>query len=185
MKWFWGFLRKYRFKLLGGLILTTFISVLAIVNPYVSGMIVDDVIQGGQYDLLWKLVLILLLVTLVRGALRFFYQVIFEVCSQGVLYDMRDVVYRRLLTEDFAFYSKKKNRRPDEPSNRRHGSNPPLRCLHYLSGLRKYPAVLLCALHDLYGKCEAGALHADRSALYSHHHSKTVQRGSTDIPAHP
>ena len=71
-------------------------------------MIVDDVIQGGQYDLLWKLVLILLLVTLVRGALRFFYQVIFEVCSQGVLYDMRDVVYRRLLTEDFAFYSKKK-----------------------------------------------------------------------------
>lgn len=108
MKWFWGFLRKYRFKLLGGLILTTFISVLAIVNPYVSGMIVDDVIQGGQYDLLWKLVLILLLVTLIRGALRFFYQVIFEVCSQGVLYDMRDVVYRRLLTEDFAFYSKKK-----------------------------------------------------------------------------
>lgn len=108
MKWFWGFLRKYRFKLLGGLILTTFISVLAIVNPYVSGMIVDDVIQGGQYDLLWKLVLILLLVTLVRGALRFFYQVIFEVCSQGVLYDMRDVVYRRLLTEDFTFYSKKK-----------------------------------------------------------------------------
>ena len=108
MKWFWGFLRKYRFKLLGGLILTTFISVLAIVHPYVSGMIVDDVIQGGQYDLLWKLVLILLLVTLVRGALRFFYQVIFEVCSQGVLYDMRDVVYRRLLTEDFAFYSKKK-----------------------------------------------------------------------------
>lgn len=108
MKWFWGFLRKYRFKLLGGLILTTFISVLAIVNPYVSGMIVDDVIQGGQYDLLWKLVLILLFVTLVRGVLRFFYQVIFEVCSQGVLYDMRDVVYRRLLTEDFAFYSKKK-----------------------------------------------------------------------------
>lgn len=71
-------------------------------------MIVDDVIQGGQYDLLWKLVLILLFVTLIRGALRFFYQVIFEVCSQGVLYDMRDVVYRRLLTEDFAFYSKKK-----------------------------------------------------------------------------
>ena len=108
MKWFWGFLRKYRFKLLGGLILTTFISVLAIVNPYVSGMIVDDVIKRGQYDLLWKLVLILLFVTLIRGALRFFYQVIFEVCSQGVLYDMRDVVYRRLLTEDFAFYSKKK-----------------------------------------------------------------------------
>lgn len=108
MKWFWGFLRKYRFKLLLGLIMTTVISILAIVNPYVSGLIVDDVIQGGQLDLLTKLVVILLLITAVRGVLRFFYQVIFEVCSQGVLYDMRDSVYRRLLTEDFSFYSKKK-----------------------------------------------------------------------------
>lgn len=108
MKWFWGFLRKYRFKLLLGLIMTTVISILAIVNPYVSGLIVDDVIQGGQLDLLTKLVVILLLVTAVRGVLRFFYQVIFEVCSQGVLYDMRDSVYRRLLAEDFSFYSKKK-----------------------------------------------------------------------------
>lgn len=108
MKWFWGFLRKYRFKLLLGLIMTTIISVLAIVNPYVSGLIVDDVIQGGQLELLTKLVVILLLVTAVRGVLRFFYQVIFEICSQGVLYDMRDSVYRRLLTEDFSFYSKKK-----------------------------------------------------------------------------
>ena len=71
-------------------------------------MIVDDVIQGGQYDLLWKLVLILLLVTLVRGALRFFYQVIFEVCSQGVLYDMRDVVYRRLLIRGLRLLQQRK-----------------------------------------------------------------------------
>ena len=108
MKWSWGFLRKYRFKLLLGLLMTTVISILAIVNPYVSGLIVDDVIQGGQLELLTKLVVILLLVTAVRGILRFFYQVIFETCSQGVLYDMRDSVYRRLLTEDFSFYSKKK-----------------------------------------------------------------------------
>ena len=76
MKWFWGFLRKYRFKLLLGLLMTTVISILAIVNPYVSGLIVDDVIQGGQLELLTKLVVILLLVTAVRGILRFFYQVI-------------------------------------------------------------------------------------------------------------
>ncbi|MDO4294379.1 MAG: ABC transporter ATP-binding protein [Eubacteriales bacterium] len=108
MKWFWSFLRKYRFMLLGGLVMTTFISVLAIVNPYVSGLIVDDVIQGGKYALLPKLIAVLLLVTLVRGVLRFFYQVIFETCSQGVLYDMRDTVFRRLLVEDMHFYSKKK-----------------------------------------------------------------------------
>lgn len=108
MKWFWGFLKKYRYLMLLGLIMTTFISVLAIINPYVSGEIVDRVIQGGDMELLLRLILILLTVTAVRGILRFFHQVIFETCSQGVLYDMRDKVYRKLLLEDFNFYNKKK-----------------------------------------------------------------------------
>ncbi len=91
-----------------GLLLTTLISVLAIVNPYISGLIVDDVIIGGEFSLLPKLILTLLTVTAVRGILRFYYQVIFETCSQGVLYEMRDKVYRKLLQEDFAFYNKKR-----------------------------------------------------------------------------
>ncbi len=108
VKWLLSFLKKYRWLMLLGLALTTVISVLAIVNPYISGMIVDDVITGGNYSLLPKLILVLLLVTAVRGVLRYFYQVIFETCSQGVLYEMRDRVYRKLLQEDFAFYNKKR-----------------------------------------------------------------------------
>ncbi len=108
MKWFWGFLKKYCPLLILGLVMTTVLAVLAIVNPYISGLIVDDVIQGGKLDLLPRLILILLSVTLVRGALRFSHQVIFESCSQGVLYDMRDKFFRRLLMEDFAFFNRKK-----------------------------------------------------------------------------
>lgn len=107
-KWFWGFLKKYCGLLAIGLLMTTAIAVLAIVNPYISGLIVDDVIQGGAFDMLPKLIFILLTVTLVRGCLRFAYQVIFETCSQNVLYDMRDKFYRRLLMEDFAFFNRKK-----------------------------------------------------------------------------
>lgn len=108
LKWFWSFLKKYRLGLLIGLVMTTAISVLAMINPYVSGLIVDDVIQGGQISLLPKLIAILLSVTLARSVLRFWYQVVFERCSQGVLYDMRDKFYRKLLQEDLNFYSKKK-----------------------------------------------------------------------------
>lgn len=107
-KWFLSFLKKYKWGMALGLLLTTFISILAIVNPYVSGLIVDDVIIGGELSLLPKLILTLLVVTAVRGILRFYYQVIFETCSQGVLYEMRDKVYRKLLQEDFAFYNKKR-----------------------------------------------------------------------------
>ena len=108
IKWFWGFLKKYSLLLFIGLLMTTAISVLSIVNPYISGLIVDDVIRGGALDKLPQLIMILLSVTLVRGALRFAHQVIFESCSQGVLYDMRDKFFRRLLVEDLAFYNRKK-----------------------------------------------------------------------------
>ncbi len=108
MKWFWGFLKKYCGLLILGLVMTTLISILAIVNPYISGLIVDDVIQGGNFGLLPRLIVVLLLVTLTRSVLRFSYQVVFETCSQGVLFDMRDAVFRKLLSEDFAFYNRKK-----------------------------------------------------------------------------
>ena len=106
LKWFSGFLKKYRLAIVIGLVLMTVIVACAIVNPYISGMIVDDVIQEGAYDLLPKLIGIMLAVTAVRAILRYATQMMFETCSQGVLYRMRDAVYRKLLQEDFAFYNR-------------------------------------------------------------------------------
>lgn len=108
MKWFLSFLKKYKWLMLFGLFLTTIISVLAIVNPYISGMIVDEVITGGRLQLLPRLIIALVAATSIRGVLRYYYQVVFETCSQGVLYEMRDKVYRKLLQEDFAFYNRKR-----------------------------------------------------------------------------
>lgn len=107
-KWFLGFLKKYKWLMVLGLVMTTVISVLAIVNPHISGLIVDDVIKGGNYDELPYLAAILIGVTAVRSVLRFFYQVVFETCSQGVLYEMRDTVYRKFMQEDFAFYNRER-----------------------------------------------------------------------------
>ena len=108
LKWFYSFLKQYRALILLGLFLTTVISALSIVNPYLSGIIVDDVIQAGNYDLLPRLIICLLAVTLMTSALRFLYQLVFETASQGLLYDMRSTVYRKLLEEDFTFYNKKR-----------------------------------------------------------------------------
>lgn len=107
-KWFLGFLKKYKWLMVLGLVMTTVISVLAIVNPHISGLIVDDVIKGGNYDELPYLAAILIGVTAVRSVLRFFYQVVFETCSHGVLYEMRDTVYRKFMQEDFAFYNRER-----------------------------------------------------------------------------
>ena len=103
MKWFFSFLKKYRGLMIIGILLTTAVSVLSVVNPYISGQIVDQVISGGKYDRLMPFIGCLIGVTIVMGVLRFLFQVAFETASQGVLYDMRDKVYRKLLEEDFAF----------------------------------------------------------------------------------
>lgn len=108
LKWFGSFLKKYSGLMFLGIILTTAIAALSIVNPYLSGIIVDDVVQAGNYALLPKLIACLLLVTLFTSILRFVYQVVFETASQGTLYDMRSKVYRKLLEEDFAFYNKRR-----------------------------------------------------------------------------
>lgn len=108
MKWFLGFLKKYTGLMILGLTLTTLISVLFIVNPYISGIIVDEVITKGQYGLMPILIACLIGVTILISILRFSYQLVFETVSQGILFQMRDKVYRKLLEEDFAFYNKKR-----------------------------------------------------------------------------
>ena len=105
-KWVYSFLKKYRGKMIAGLVMITGISLLTIVNPYISGIIVDSVIGEGKREILPMMIACLLGVTAVKGILRFSSQYMFEICSQGVLYSMRDEVYRKLLHEDFAFYNK-------------------------------------------------------------------------------
>ena len=106
MKWFFSYLKKYRLKIIIALILVTFASALAIVNPYVSGIVVDQVISNGRRELLLNCLIIMIATTLLRSVFRYVYLYLFERCSQDMLYTIRDVVYRRFLEEDFQFYDK-------------------------------------------------------------------------------
>ena len=108
IKWFLSFLKKYRKNIICGLFLTVLITALNIVNPHISGLIVDEVIENGRHGLLLPLIGCMLGVIIVKSGMRFLYQLIFETASQGLLYDMRDKVYRKLLQEDFHFYNKKR-----------------------------------------------------------------------------
>lgn len=105
-KWYLGFLKKYSLMLVSGFVLTTVFAGLVIVSPYISGNIVDDVILAKNYDALSKLLITLGVVTLGILITRFSTQLIFEIISQGVLYEMRNAVFNKLIHEDFAFFNK-------------------------------------------------------------------------------
>ena len=111
MKWFYRYLTKYKWKEVVGLVLVTVCAVLNIINPKIMGIIVDDVIGDGE-GIAERMGILPLAVTLmigcqfVRAVIRLISQWLFETCSQDMLYDMRDGVYRSLLQKDFSFYNR-------------------------------------------------------------------------------
>lgn len=106
IRWFLSFLKKYRARMIVGLILVFITALLVLINPQISGMIVDEVIEGQHYEKLGILLLIMIGVTLVRSLLRFTFLMCFESSSQGLVYDMREEAYRKLMKEDFNFFNK-------------------------------------------------------------------------------
>ena len=106
IRWFLSFLKKYRVRMIVGLILVFITALLVLINPQISGMIVDEVIEGQHYEKLGILLLIMIGVTLVRSLLRFTFFMCFESSSQGLVYDMREEAYRKLMKEDFNFFNK-------------------------------------------------------------------------------
>lgn len=105
-QWFYSFIKKYKCHIAGGLLLTAVVSALSLVTPYLSGQIVNQVMEGGMYKRLGWMVALLIGVTVLRGLLRAGYLMVFESTSQNIIYDMRDYMYRRYLEQDFAFYNK-------------------------------------------------------------------------------
>ncbi|MCQ2579867.1 MAG: ABC transporter ATP-binding protein/permease [Treponemataceae bacterium] len=105
-KWIWSYVRQYRYWMALGVLLTIVVAALNMVNPSVSGRIVDRVITGGEHNLLPKFVLIMISCTFVKSVLRYLYQLIFEHCSQNVMRSMRQDLYAHIQTLDFSWFDK-------------------------------------------------------------------------------
>lgn len=102
--WVWSYVGKYKFGMAAGLFLSVVVAALNMVNPVITGNIVDNVIQGGQHELLFTLIGIMLLTTLAKSAFRYSYQVIFEHCSQNLILQMREDLYAHIQKLDFSWY---------------------------------------------------------------------------------
>ncbi|MBO5825300.1 MAG: ABC transporter ATP-binding protein [Treponema sp.] len=105
-KWVWSYVRKYRFWMLFGLSLSVVVAALNMINPLVTGQIVDKVIRNGEHNRLVKLILIMVLCTVTKSVFRYLYQLMFEHSSQNVIRSMRQDLYAHIQTLDFPWYDK-------------------------------------------------------------------------------
>lgn len=103
-KWLWTFVRRYKWRMAAGFLLVLISSVLNMVNPYMSGKIVDQVIIGKQHNLLIPILAVLIGVTLVKSIIRYTFLYNFEGVSQNVIFNIRELIYTELQRYDFAFY---------------------------------------------------------------------------------
>lgn len=89
-----------------GLFLSILVSGLNMVNPRISGQIVDRVILGGEKNLIWIFVGIIVSVTLVKAIIRYSYQMLFEHVSQNALKSIREDCFAHLHRQDFSYFDR-------------------------------------------------------------------------------
>ena len=105
IKWVWKYIQSYLFGWIWASVLSVVVAGLFVVSPYIGGILVDEVIIGGQDDLLVPLLLIMIGSTVLRTVLRYIYQIKFEQISQNVLYQIRDDLYKKLQELDLTFFN--------------------------------------------------------------------------------
>jgi ATP-binding cassette subfamily B protein len=106
IKWVWKYIKPYKIRLFTGLILVLICSLLSMVTPYMSGKIVDEVINGKNTGLLLPIILLMAGVTLTRSVLRYTFLMGFEKVSQNSIFSIREEVYKGLQELDFDFFDR-------------------------------------------------------------------------------
>lgn len=104
-QWIWRYAKKNRNKISLALIFLIINAGLIVVNPYLGGMVIDRVIDQQQTQLLIPLLLIMISTTVIRTAVRYSYQILFERVGQNTLFDLREDLYKKLQELDFDFFN--------------------------------------------------------------------------------
>ncbi|MBK1811363.1 ABC transporter ATP-binding protein [Clostridium sp. YIM B02505] len=105
LKWIWGYLKRYKLKYFIALFMVLIASALNMINPFLSGKIVDKVIGGGDKKILISILLMMIGVSVIKAIDRYIFQMIFEFVSQDVIFKIREDLYKKLLKMDFEYYN--------------------------------------------------------------------------------
>ncbi|EUJ23045.1 putative ABC transporter ATP-binding protein YknU [Listeria grandensis FSL F6-0971] len=105
LKWIWHYTKGKRGFVWLSVVFIVIASLLSLVYPLVGGKVVDDVIQQGKMSWLLPLLGIMIGTTLLRTILRYTYQIMFERVGQNALFQIREDLYKKLQSLDFAFFN--------------------------------------------------------------------------------
>ncbi|NSW89435.1 MAG: ABC transporter ATP-binding protein [Firmicutes bacterium] len=108
LKFFWRYLKKYKFFLVTIFVFMMVNALLGLVTPYISGMIVDEVIVNKKRELFLKLLVLLLSGVLFKSIARYFSLMLIERTTQDFQFDVRNEMYSRMQKMDFSYFDRTK-----------------------------------------------------------------------------
>ncbi len=73
-------------------------------NPRLTKIIIDDVIVGGTIEILWKLLLALIGITLSRAILGYIKEYLFDIASSKIVKEIRKDLFDHIQTLSFSYF---------------------------------------------------------------------------------
>lgn len=105
LKLLFNYLKPFKKKYIFLLFVVIITSLSNMINPFLSGRLVDELASNKNLSLLLTLPVIMFLVVIIKGALNYFYQMQFEKISQKVSLNLKSDLYKKLLDLDFYYYN--------------------------------------------------------------------------------
>lgn len=107
VRWLWKNMgRKYRILYIMALTLSAVTSVMLLINPYLTSLLIDDVIIAQNPDPLIPLLAGMMAVQVTRLGMRYLMVISFEISSQHVLYNLRIRLFEVLQFQESSFFDR-------------------------------------------------------------------------------
>jgi ATP-binding cassette subfamily B protein len=106
IKWIFSYINQYKFKFYIAFSAVLLSSLIAMINPYLSGKLVDEVIMKNNGSMLIPILGIMVGATIIKALIRYTYQMTFEIVSQNVIFELRQKMYDKLQELDLDYYNK-------------------------------------------------------------------------------
>lgn len=106
LKWLWKYMGKKRHLFVWGMVLSAITSSMLIINPMLSQKLIDEVITPQNTALLLPLLGAMMVVQVVRLALRYVMIVFLEKNSQQMLDDVRRKMFDVIQNQDHVFFNR-------------------------------------------------------------------------------
>lgn len=92
--------------LIAGLVISVVVSCMLLINPYMTSLLIDNVIVGKNKELLIPILIVMMVVQVVRLGMRYSMHMLFEISSQHMMYNLRCRLFKTLQNQESSFFNR-------------------------------------------------------------------------------